>query len=129
MEAYGIGRHTNTLPYTSLAHAHRGINKDNRYTESHSQLNMPLISLIYAWKSRPQLIISTYMVREALINTATGLIAIWDPRSSVDNLALENVQKFAGRVITGKWKEPYSILLEELNWLPLTIRRKTKSML
>ena len=27
---------------------------------------------------------------------------VWDPRSSVDNSALENVQKFAGRVITGK---------------------------
>ncbi len=43
-------------------------------------------------------------------------------------MALENVQKFAGRVITGKWKEPYNILLEELNWLPLTIRRKIQKL-
>ncbi len=54
--------------------------------------------------------------------------AIWDPRSSVENLALENVQKFAGRVITGKWKEPYPILLEHLNWLPLTTRRKIQKL-
>ncbi len=32
----------------------------------------------------------------------------------------------AGRVITGKMEEPYPILLEELNWLPLTTKQKLK---
>ena len=46
-------------------------NNEDIGTESQSRLNMPLISLI-----RPQLIIGTYMVREALISTATGLSAV-----------------------------------------------------
>ncbi len=61
--------------------------------------------------------LSSLLLRRPLEKSGRGDEA----RSSFDKSALENVQKFVGRVITGKW---YPILLEELNWLPLTTRQK-----
>ena len=45
--------------------------------------------------------------------------AVWDPRYSTDKTALNQVQRFASKVITHKWHANHSTLLNSLNWQPL----------
>ena len=54
--------------------------------------------------------------------------AVWDPHYVSDIDALENVQKFAGRVITRQWHSDYHTLCSTLNWQPLSIRRKLQKL-
>ena len=41
---------------------------------------------------------------------------------------LEKTQKFAGRVITKNWNSDYATILNDLNWLPLSTRRKMQKL-
>ena len=54
--------------------------------------------------------------------------SVWDTHHSSLVLALENVQKFAGRIITQHWKADYSTLCSTLNWKTLATRRKTQKL-
>ena len=54
--------------------------------------------------------------------------AVWDPHYSTDKQALESVQKFAGRVITGQWRSDYPSLLAKLNWKTLATRRMQQKL-
>jgi hypothetical protein len=52
-------------------------------------------------------------------------ILLYKPVNSAEDIGdllnLENVQKFAGRIITRQWKSTYSNLLTRLNWHPLHV--------
>lgn len=54
--------------------------------------------------------------------------SVWDPHHSSLVTALENVQKFAGRIITQSWKADYGALCSTLNWRTLATRRKTQKL-
>ena len=54
--------------------------------------------------------------------------AVWDPHYVSDIDALENLQKFAGCVITRQWHSDYHILCSTLNWQPLSVRRKLQKV-
>ena len=41
--------------------------------------------------------------------------AVWDPYFTTDKSSLENVQKFAGKIITNQWKSSYSDIKLELH--------------
>ena len=49
--------------------------------------------------------------------------AVWDPHQLKSTKLLENVQKFAGRVITQDWSSSYPFLCSSLDLKPLSIRR------
>ena len=48
--------------------------------------------------------------------------AIWDPHLKQDIANLDNVQKFAGRVVTHNWPSDITELQQSLNWKPLRTR-------
>ena len=50
--------------------------------------------------------------------------AIWDPHLKQDIANLDNVQKFAGRVVTHNWSSDITELQQSLNWQPLRTRRR-----
>ncbi len=54
--------------------------------------------------------------------------AVWDPYLSKDTNSLENVHKFAARVVTQKWKENYADLLNSLHWNTLKTRRTLQKL-
>ena len=54
--------------------------------------------------------------------------AVWNPHHALDIAALENVQKFGGRIITKQWQCDYPTLLSILKWKPLSIRRKIQKL-
>ena len=54
--------------------------------------------------------------------------AVWDPHHQTHSKRLENVQKFAGRVITQKWSAEYESLLSSLNLKPLATRRRMQKL-
>ena len=49
---------------------------------------------------------------------------IWDPHLKQDIANLDNVQKFAGRVVTHNWSSDITELQQSLNWQPLRTRRR-----
>ena len=50
------------------------------------------------------------------------------PHHLKDTNAIENVQKFAARVITHEWKSDYPSLCSKLNWQTLNTRRKIQKL-
>ena len=54
--------------------------------------------------------------------------AVWDPHHSKDKQALENVQKFGGRVITQRWSGDYNSLFQSLNLKLLSTRRRIQKL-
>jgi len=54
--------------------------------------------------------------------------AVWDPHHAKRRQQLENVQKFAGRVITNNWTSGYEPLCSSLGLMKLTDRRKTQKL-
>ena len=50
------------------------------------------------------------------------------PVNSTDKSSLESVQTFAGRVISGKWKDDYPTLLRSLNWKTLAASRTIQKL-
>ena len=49
--------------------------------------------------------------------------SVWDPQYKVSIDKLERVQTFAGRLVTGHWRDDQATLREELSWCPLSTRR------
>ena len=47
---------------------------------------------------------------------------------ATDISALEQVQKFAGRIVTKQWKSDYTTLLSTLRWQTLSSRRKCQKL-
>ena len=45
--------------------------------------------------------------------------AVWDPYFATNKSSLENVQKFAGKIITNQWNSSYSDIRTALNWQTL----------
>ena len=66
--------------------------------------------------------------RAAVLPKLEYCASVWDPHHLKDNNAIENVQKFAARVITHEWKSDYPSLCSKLNWQTLTIRRKIQKL-
>ena len=54
--------------------------------------------------------------------------AVWDPHHVKRRQQLENVQKFAGRVITNNWTSGYELLCSSLGLMKLADRRRTKKL-
>ncbi len=54
--------------------------------------------------------------------------AVWDPHQQVHKQSLENVQKFAARVITTNWTATYSSLCSRLNLQPLVTCRRIQKL-
>ena len=50
--------------------------------------------------------------------------AVWDPHLKQDISILENVQKFAGRIVTKNWSADIETLQSKLQWKPLQLRRR-----
>lgn len=71
---------------------------------------------------------SIYIYRSAIFPWVNYYSAIWDPHQECYKSELENVQKFAGRVITRQWKSTYPNILAQLNWLPLHVRRRHQKL-
>ena len=61
--------------------------------------------------------------RSCIIPKLDYCCAVWDPHLQKDKHALDNVQKFAGRVVTQMWCRDLSSLQSDLNWQPLELRR------
>ena len=66
-------------------------------------------------------------VRRRIINSTIQpkleyCCAIWDPHLKQDIANLDNVQKFAGRVVTHNWPTDITELQQSLNWKPLRTR-------
>ena len=53
---------------------------------------------------------------------------VWDPPSSGNINILESVQKFAARLCTKRWDDPYTSLLTTLSWTPLSSRRSQQKV-
>ena len=66
--------------------------------------------------------------RSAILPKLNYCSAVWDPYQEGHKSELENVQKFAGRIITKQWKSSYPVLLSHLNWQPLHVRRKLQKL-
>jgi len=49
--------------------------------------------------------------------------AVWDPYFATDESSLENVQKFAVKIVTNQWNSSYSDIRTALNWQTLESRR------
>ena len=54
--------------------------------------------------------------------------AVWDPHQLKSTKLLENVQKFAGRIITQDWSSSYPFLCSSLDLKPLSIRRRMQKL-
>ena len=54
--------------------------------------------------------------------------AVWDPHLQKDINMLEDVHKFAARIITKKWKDSYPDLLNHLQWNTLQVRRQQQKL-
>ena len=54
--------------------------------------------------------------------------AVWDPHHSTHKKQLEDVQKFAGRVITQSWSSNYDSVCSSLNLQTLSHRRKLQKL-
>ena len=54
--------------------------------------------------------------------------AVWDPRQLKSTKQLENIQKFAGRVITQNVSSDYPTLCSSLNLKPLPTRRRMQKL-
>ena len=54
--------------------------------------------------------------------------AVWDPHHVKRRQQLENVQKFAGRVITNNWTSGYELLCSSLGLMKLADRRRTQKL-
>ena len=68
-------------------------------------------------------------VRRRIVNSTIQpkpeyCFAVWDPHLKQDIANLDNVQKFAGRVVTHNWSSDITELQQSLNWQPLITRRR-----
>ena len=54
--------------------------------------------------------------------------SVWDPHSTTLINELEKTEKLTGRVITKNWNSDYATILNDLNWLPLSTRRKMQKL-
>ena len=61
--------------------------------------------------------------RTAILPRLKYCCVVWDPHHLKDKQALENVQKFGGRVITQRWSNDYNSLCTSLNLKLLSTRR------
>ncbi len=61
-------------------------------------------------------------------STSYQSTAVWDPHQLKSTQLLENVQKFAGRVITQDWSTSYPFLCSSLDLKPLSIRRRMQKL-
>ena len=66
--------------------------------------------------------------KSAILPRLEYCCSVWDPHSTTLINELEKTQKFAGRVITKNWNSDYATILNDLNWLPLSTRRKMQKL-
>ena len=66
--------------------------------------------------------------RSAILPRLDYYSAVWDPHQECYKSELENVQRFAGSIITRQWKSTYPNILARLNWLPHHVHRKHKKL-
>ena len=72
--------------------------------------------------------IRALLYRTAILPKLEYCCSVWDPHLSTDIRSLENVQKFASRIVTRKWNENYDSLRSTLNWKTLSLRRKLQKL-
>ena len=66
--------------------------------------------------------------KSAILPKLEYCCSVWGPHSTTLINELEKTQNFAGRVITKNWNSDYATFLNDMNWLPLSTRRKMQKL-
>ena len=128
--------------FTSIVSAFNHANRWNTLVFSshttcpgHSTLHWPARkpNNILAWFTRSFTSQSPDQIRHQIFRTIVlpkleDYASVWGPHHLKGTDVIENMQKFAARVITHEWKSDYPSLYSKLNWQTLNIPRKIQKL-